>query len=84
VAVSDATLCDHDATCGWRFRRARSESASHLKASARSSAPDHTYYRSIKQRHDGKLAALAVAPKLARRCYHTLRNVDAEEVYATV
>jgi transposase len=54
------------------------------KASARPAAPDYAYYRSVKQRHDGKLAALAVARKLARRCYHTLRGVDPEEVYATV
>ena len=54
------------------------------KCSARPAAPDYAYYRSVKQRHDGKLAALAVARKLARRCYHTLRSIDPEEVYATV
>lgn len=54
------------------------------KASSRSAAPDHAYYSSVKQRHDGKLAALATARKLARRCYHTLRSIDPEEVYATV
>ena len=54
------------------------------KSSARPAAPDHAYYRSVKQRHDGKLAALAVARKLARRCYHTLRSIDPQEVYATV
>ena len=52
------------------------------KCSARASAPDHAYYASVKARHDGKLAALAVARKLARRCYHTLRAVDPKEVYA--
>ena len=51
------------------------------KCSARSQAPDHPYYASVKARHDGKLAALAVARKLARRCYHTLRSVDPKEVY---
>lgn len=54
------------------------------KASARPAAPDYAYYSSVKQRHDGKLAALAMARKLARRCYHTLRSIDPEEVYATV
>lgn len=54
------------------------------KASSRSAAPDHAYYSSVKQRHDGKLAALATARKLARRCYHTLRSIHPEEVYATV
>jgi transposase len=52
------------------------------KSSARTSAPDHAYYASVKSRYDGKLAALATARKLARRCYHTLRSVDPEEVYA--
>ena len=52
------------------------------KCSARASAPDHAYYASVKARHDGKLAALGVARKLARRCYHTLRAVDPKEVYA--
>jgi hypothetical protein len=32
---------------------------------------------------DGKIAAISVARKLARRCYHVLRNVDPELVYAT-
>jgi transposase len=54
------------------------------KCSARPGAPDYTYYQSVKQRHDGKLAALAVARKLARRCYHTLRGLDPEEVYTIV
>jgi len=54
------------------------------KCSARPVAPDYAYYSAVKKRHDGKLAALAVARKLARRCYHTLRNIDPEEVYATV
>ena len=52
------------------------------KSSSRSTAPDHDYYTQVKQRHDGKLAALAMARKLARRCYHTLRAVDPDEVYA--
>ncbi len=64
-------------SCGGRFYEA-------AKCSARPAAPDYAYYRSVKLRHDGKLAALAVARKLARRCYHTLRGVDPEEVYATV
>ena len=36
----------------------------------------------VKQAHDGKLAAISMARKLARRCYHTLRNMDPEVVYA--
>jgi transposase len=53
------------------------------KTSARPAAPDYAYYSSVKARHDGKLAALAVARKLARRCYHTLRAVAPQEVYAS-
>jgi transposase len=52
------------------------------KCSARPAAPDYAYYSSVKKRHDGKLATLAVARKLARRCYHTLRALDPREVYA--
>ncbi len=52
------------------------------KSSSRPAAPDYAYYSTVKARHDGKLAALAVARKLARRCYHTLRTLDPQEVYA--
>ncbi|MGH2617434.1 MAG: IS110 family transposase, partial [Thermomicrobiales bacterium] len=41
----------------------------------RPSSPDHEYFCSVKERLDGQLAILSVARKLARRCYHTLRNV---------
>jgi transposase len=52
-----------------------------MNASHRRS-PDHAYYSSVKGRHDGKLAAIAVARQFARRCYHTLRNLDPDVVYA--
>ena len=45
-------------------------------------SPDHSYYRAVKDRHDGKLAAIAVARQFARRCYHILRNLDPDVVYA--
>ena len=51
------------------------------KCAARPQSPDHDYYASVKARHDGKLAALATARKLVRRCYHTLRSIDPTEVY---
>jgi transposase len=41
------------------------------KSFRRSSARDHAYYAAVKQRHDGKLAAIAMARKLVRHCYHT-------------
>jgi hypothetical protein len=36
----------------------------------------------VKKAHDGKIAAMSIARKLARRCYHTLRALDPEVVYA--
>jgi len=52
------------------------------KCSSRATAPDHDYYAGAKKAHDGKLAAISMARKLARRCYHTLRNLDPDTVYA--
>jgi transposase len=42
------------------------------KCAARAASPDHAYYLQVKQRLGGNRATLAVARKLARRCYHTL------------
>jgi transposase len=52
------------------------------KNASRHTSPDHGYYSAVKGRRDGKLAAISVARQLARRCYHTLRAVDADVVYA--
>jgi len=52
------------------------------KSASRSGSPDYEYYQQVKKTHDGKLAAIAMARKLARRCYHTLRNFDPQSVYA--
>ena len=52
-----------------------------MNASHRRS-PDHAYYTTVKDRHDGKLAAISVARQFARRCYHVLRNLDPDVVYA--
>jgi transposase len=52
-----------------------------INASHRGS-PDHVYYATVKDRHDGKLAAISVARQFARRCYHILRNLDPDVVYA--
>lgn len=51
-------------------------------AASKTTSPDRAYYQSVKAAHDGKLAAISMARKLARRCYHTLRNLDPVEVYA--
>ncbi len=52
------------------------------KNSSHGRSPDHDYYATVKARHDGKLAAISMARKLARRCYHVLRNLDPDIVYA--
>jgi transposase len=52
------------------------------KNSSHQRSPDHDYYRTVKARHDGKLAAISMARKLARRCYHVLRGLEPEHVYA--
>jgi transposase len=62
-------------TLRWALYEA-AKNSSHLRS------PDHAYYAKVKHRHDGKIAAISVARQLARRCYHVLRNVDPELVYA--
>ena len=41
---------------------------------ARPTSPDHAYYRQLRQHLEAHIALITVARKLARRCYHTLRN----------
>lgn len=48
------------------------------KCASRLSSPDHPYYVAAQQRLNGKRATLSVARKLARRCYHSLRELGAE------
>jgi transposase len=50
---------------------------------ARPSSPDHPYFKQVKGRLDAQLAILSVARKLARRCYHTLRELDAAALQPT-
>jgi hypothetical protein len=52
------------------------------KNSSHHRSPDHEHYAAVKARHDAKLGAISMARKLAPRCYHTLRNIDPDEVYA--
>jgi transposase len=52
------------------------------KNSSHQRSPDHDYYKTVKARHDGKIAAISMARKLARRCYHVLRSLEPELVYA--
>jgi transposase len=51
------------------------------KNSSHRRSPDHDFYAAVKARHDGKIAAISVARKLARRCYHVLREVPRDQVY---
>jgi transposase len=61
-------------TLRWALYEA-AKNSSHLRS------PDHDFYAAVKARHDGKIAAISVARKLARRCYHVLRDVDPKLVY---
>jgi len=62
-------------TLRWALYEA-AKNASHQRS------PDHDYYATVKDRHDGKLATISMARKLARRCFHTLRSIDPDVVYA--
>ena len=62
-------------TLRWALYEA-AKNSSHLRS------PDHEFYAAVKARHDGKIAAISVARKLARRCYHVLRSVHPDLVYA--
>lgn len=48
------------------------------QSAARTSSPDHDYYVELRDHLGGKRPALSVARKLARRCYHTLRELGDE------
>jgi hypothetical protein len=62
-------------TLRWALYEAAKNSSHHR-------SPDHHYYAAVKERHDGKIAAISVARQFARRCYHVLRNLDPDVVYA--
>jgi len=51
-------------------------------SASRATSPDRAYYQKVKAAHDGKLAAISMARKIARRCYHTLRQLEPDVVYA--
>ena len=48
------------------------------KCASRPAAPDYGYYTAFRARRGAGLATLSVARKLARRCYHTLRELGDE------
>jgi transposase len=47
-------------------------------SAAKETSPDHSYYLEVKARCGGSRARLAVARKLLRRAYHTLRELGDE------
>lgn len=53
------------------------------KTHARSAAPDHGYYAGVKDRKDGKRAALSEARKIVRRACHILTELG-DDALATV
>ncbi len=48
------------------------------KSAARTASPDAAAYTALRDRLDSKLATLSIARKLARRCYHSLRELSDE------
>jgi transposase len=63
-------------TLRWALYEA-AKNASHHRS------PDHNYYGKVKDQLNGKLATISMARKLARRCFHVLRAIDPDVVYAT-
>jgi len=52
------------------------------KAHARASAPDHAYYAQVKERCNGKRAALSEARKLLRQAHHILAELGDDALSA--
>jgi len=49
---------------------------------ARGSAPDHAYYATVKQRIDGKRAAISEARKIIRQAAHILAGLGDDALAA--
>ena len=52
------------------------------KTHARAAAPDHGYYAQMKDRKNGKCAALSEARKIVRRACHILAKLGDEALAA--
>jgi transposase len=52
------------------------------KAHARASAPDHAYYAAVKDRKDGKRAAISEARKILRQACHILAGLGDDALTA--
>jgi transposase len=53
------------------------------KTHARSTAPDHAYYAAVKERIDGKRAAISEARKIVRRAVHILNELGDQALAMT-
>jgi len=53
------------------------------KAHSRASAPDHAYYAAVKERVDGKRAALSEARKIVRKACHILADLGDDALAPT-
>ena len=53
------------------------------KAHARASAPDHAYYAQVKDRIDGKRAAISEARKIIRQACHILAGLGDDALTTT-
>lgn len=53
------------------------------KTHARPSAPDHAYYTQVKDRLDGKRAALSEARKIMRQACHLLAELGDDALVIT-
>jgi transposase len=52
------------------------------KTHARASAPDHAYYAAVKERKDGKRAAISEARKILRQACHILAGLGDDALTA--
>jgi transposase len=52
------------------------------KTHARASAPDHAYYAQVKDRKDGKRAAISEARKIVRQACHILAELGDDALTA--
>ena len=50
------------------------------QSACRTTSPDHADYLALRERMSHQRAAITIARKLARRCFHTLRDLGDEAV----
>ncbi len=50
------------------------------QTACRTNSPDHAHYQQLRERMSHVRASLTIARKIARRCFHTLRELGPEAV----